>query len=34
MMEPVDRPEQSDDTVQVYARNSLGNIVIRHATAA
>jgi hypothetical protein len=25
---------ENEDTVQVYARNSLGNIIIRHATAA
>ncbi|MEV6325448.1 hypothetical protein AB0M45_30375 [Nocardia sp. NPDC051787] len=33
-MQPVDRPQDNDDTVQVYARNSYGNIIIRHATAA
>lgn len=34
MMEPVNRLAENKDTVQVYARNSYGNIVIRHATAA
>ncbi|WP_174189033.1 DUF4097 family beta strand repeat-containing protein [Nocardia barduliensis] len=33
-MGPVDRPRDNAETVQVYARNSYGNIVIRHATAA
>ncbi|WP_062981047.1 hypothetical protein [Nocardia anaemiae] len=33
-MQPVSRPEQNEDTVQVYARNSHGNIIIRHAVAA
>lgn len=33
-MQPVDRAERNEDTVQVYARNSYGNIIIRHATAA
>lgn len=27
------QPEQNHDSVQVYARNSYGNIIIRHATA-
>ncbi|MEV0295940.1 DUF4097 family beta strand repeat-containing protein [Nocardia sp. NPDC050710] len=34
LMEPVDRTPENKDTVQVYARNSFGNIIIRHATAA
>jgi hypothetical protein len=34
LMETVGQPEQSEETVQVYARNLLGNIIIRHATAA
>lgn len=33
-MQPVDRAERNADTVQVYARNSYGNIIIRHAVAA
>ncbi|WP_454197148.1 hypothetical protein [Nocardia sp. Marseille-Q1738] len=33
-IQPVDRPQDNGDTVQVYARNSYGNIIIRHATAA
>ncbi|MEV6340298.1 hypothetical protein AB0M12_36920 [Nocardia vinacea] len=33
-MQPVDRVERNADTVQVYARNSYGNIIIRHAIAA
>jgi DUF4097 and DUF4098 domain-containing protein YvlB len=33
LMEPVDRPEDNEETVQVYAHNSFGDIVIRHATA-
>ncbi|MGV9334019.1 hypothetical protein [Nocardia sp. NPDC003726] len=33
-MGPVDRADGNADVVRVYARNSYGNIVIRHATAA
>ncbi|MFI6366717.1 hypothetical protein ACIBG0_28660 [Nocardia sp. NPDC050630] len=33
-MQPVDRHAHNTDTVQVYARNSYGNIIIRHAIAA
>jgi hypothetical protein len=33
LMESVDRPQENQETVQVYARNSFGDIVIRHATA-
>jgi DUF4097 and DUF4098 domain-containing protein YvlB len=33
LMESVDRPQENEETVQVYARNSFGDIVIRHATA-
>jgi len=33
-MQPVDRPAENEETVQVHARNSFGNIIIRHATAA
>ncbi|MFI7671765.1 hypothetical protein [Nocardia sp. NPDC049526] len=33
-MQPVDRADRNADTVQVYARNSYGNIIIRHAIAA
>ncbi|WP_433524373.1 hypothetical protein ACQPZ2_04205 [Nocardia pseudovaccinii] len=33
-MQPVGRAERNEDTVQVYARNSYGNIIIRHAIAA
>ncbi|MFI1462727.1 DUF4097 family beta strand repeat-containing protein [Nocardia carnea] len=33
-MGPADRPQSDEDTVRVYARNSYGNIAIRHATAA
>ena len=32
-LETADWPEQSEETVHVYARSSYGNIVIRHATA-
>ena len=32
-METAGQPAQSEETVQVYARNSFGNIIIRHATA-
>jgi DUF4097 and DUF4098 domain-containing protein YvlB len=34
LMEPVDRPQGDAEAVQVYARNSFGNIIIRHTTAA
>ncbi|MEU2014405.1 DUF4097 family beta strand repeat-containing protein [Nocardia sp. NPDC019302] len=34
LMRPVDRSQGKEDTVEVYARNSYGNIIIRHATAA
>ena len=34
LMETADQPAPSEETVQVYARNStFGNIIIRHATA-
>ncbi|MGW4092845.1 DUF4097 family beta strand repeat-containing protein [Nocardia sp. NPDC004750] len=33
-MQPVDRSQGEEDIVRVYARNSYGNIVIQHATAA
>ncbi|WP_280491897.1 DUF4097 family beta strand repeat-containing protein [Nocardia asiatica] len=33
-MGSVERPHDSAETVQVYARNSYGDIIIRHATAA
>ncbi|MFD4403151.1 hypothetical protein ACFWPH_10325 [Nocardia sp. NPDC058499] len=33
-MGPADRPQSEEETVRVYARNSYGNIAIRHATAA
>ncbi|MGK8489655.1 DUF4097 family beta strand repeat-containing protein [Nocardia asiatica] len=33
-MGPVEQPHDSAETVQVYARNSYGDIIIRHATAA
>jgi DUF4097 and DUF4098 domain-containing protein YvlB len=33
LMEPIDGPGESQETVQVYARNSFGNIIIRHAGA-
>jgi DUF4097 and DUF4098 domain-containing protein YvlB len=33
LMEPADQPAQGEETVHVYARNSIGNIIIRHATA-
>jgi DUF4097 and DUF4098 domain-containing protein YvlB len=32
LMETADQPAQSEETVHVYARNSFGNIIIRHAT--
>ncbi|WP_406236504.1 DUF4097 family beta strand repeat-containing protein [Nocardia sp. NBC_01009] len=34
VMGPVDRPRDTADIVRVDARNSFGNIIIRHATAA
>ncbi|WP_067901052.1 DUF4097 family beta strand repeat-containing protein [Nocardia vaccinii] len=34
MMQPVDRSADDEDVVQVYARNSYGNIIVRHATVA
>ena len=33
-MESTGQPAPSEETVQVYARNSFGNIIIRHATAS
>ena len=33
LMETTDQPTPSEETVHVYARNSFGNIIIRHATA-
>ncbi|QIS16646.1 DUF4097 family beta strand repeat-containing protein [Nocardia arthritidis] len=33
LMQPVDPSKGNGDTVQVYARNSFGNVIIRHATA-
>jgi hypothetical protein len=33
LMETADEPTQSEETVHVYARNSVGNIIIRRATA-
>jgi hypothetical protein len=33
LMESAGQPTQSEETVHVYARNSFGNITIRHATA-
>jgi DUF4097 and DUF4098 domain-containing protein YvlB len=33
LMDTADQPAQGEETVQVYARNSFGNIIIRHATA-
>ncbi|GAA5086135.1 DUF4097 family beta strand repeat-containing protein [Nocardia iowensis] len=33
-MAPVDRPQEDAETVHVYARNSFGNIIIGHSTAA
>ena len=33
LMDAADQPAQSEETVQVYARNSVGNIIIRPATA-
>jgi hypothetical protein len=33
LMESAGQPEQSEETVQVYARSSLGNIIVRRATA-
>jgi hypothetical protein len=32
LMETVERPDEAGDKVEVYARNSFGNIIIRHAT--
>jgi hypothetical protein len=31
LMEATDQPAQTEDTVEVYARNSFGNIIIRHS---
>lgn len=33
LMDTTDEPAPSEETVHVYARNSFGNIIIRHATA-
>jgi DUF4097 and DUF4098 domain-containing protein YvlB len=33
LMESADQPTQGEETVHVYARNSFGNIIIRHAIA-
>jgi DUF4097 and DUF4098 domain-containing protein YvlB len=33
LMETAAQPAQSEETVHVYARTSMGNITIRHATA-
>lgn len=33
LMESAGQPERSEETVQVYARSSVGNIIIRRATA-
>lgn len=33
LMETAEPPGHSEETVQLYARNSVGNIIIRHATA-
>jgi DUF4097 and DUF4098 domain-containing protein YvlB len=33
LMETAGQPAQGEETVHVYARNSVGNIIIRHATA-
>ncbi|HEY4459747.1 MAG TPA: DUF4097 family beta strand repeat-containing protein [Pseudonocardiaceae bacterium] len=33
LMATVEAPEDTSETVQVYARNAFGNIIIRHATA-
>lgn len=33
LMETAEPPGQGEETVQLYARNSVGNIIIRHATA-
>jgi len=33
-MESTGQPAPTEETVQVYARNSFGNIIIRHATAS
>jgi len=33
LMDSADEPGQSEETVQVYARSSVGNIIIRRATA-
>jgi hypothetical protein len=33
LLESAEQPEQSEETVHVYARNSVGNIIIRRATA-
>jgi hypothetical protein len=33
LMESADQPAQGEETVHVYARNSFGNIIIRHAIA-
>ncbi|MGW4327404.1 DUF4097 family beta strand repeat-containing protein [Nocardia sp. NPDC004573] len=33
-VQPIGRSQDNEDVVRVYARNSYGNIIIRHATAA
>ncbi|MBF6171932.1 hypothetical protein [Nocardia blacklockiae] len=33
LMAPAARPASDEDVVQVYARNSYGNVIVRHATA-
>ncbi len=34
LMDATGEPAQSEEAVHVYARNSVGNIIIRHATAS
>lgn len=33
LMQPADQPQDNAETVRVYARNSFGNVIVRHATA-
>ncbi len=34
LMQPVERPADDENTVRVYARSSMGNVIVRHAVAA
>ncbi|WP_280234386.1 hypothetical protein [Nocardia cyriacigeorgica] len=32
LMDPVDKPQRDEDVVEVFARNSYGNVIVQHAT--